>query len=43
MGQSSKTHIHQLGTDTRCNLENLPGAIDDRDGWRERERDHQVT
>ena len=27
-----------LCADTGCSLENLLGTIDDRDGWRERER-----
>ena len=32
-GQQARTCIHWLCADTRCSLENLPGAIDDRDGW----------
>ena len=35
-------HAHQLGADTGCILEDLPGAIDDRDGWRERESGNNV-
>ena len=31
------TYIHLLCTDTGCSLENLPGAMDDRNRWRERE------
>ena len=27
--------------DTRCKLEDLQGAMDDRDDWRERERESQ--
>ena len=30
--------IRQLCADTGCNLEDLPGAMDDRDGWRKRVR-----
>ena len=29
----------QLRTDTGCSLEDQPKAMDDRDGWRERERE----
>ena len=29
--------IDQLCADTRCSLEDLPGMIDDWDGWQERE------
>ena len=35
-GRSARTYIQQLCTDTGCSLEDLPGAMDDRDGWRER-------
>ena len=34
--QPAKTNIHQLGADIGCHLENLPGVVDDRDGWQER-------
>ena len=33
------TYIHQLYADTGCSLEDLPGAMDDRDGWQERVRE----
>ena len=33
VGQPAKTYIYQLCKDTRCCLEHLPGAKDDRDGW----------
>ena len=36
VGQPARTYLHQFCVDTGCNLE-LPGAMDDRDGWRERE------
>ena len=32
----SQHYLHQLCTDTRCHPENLSGAINDRDEWRER-------
>ena len=35
VGRSARTYIHQLCVDTGCNLEDLPGAVDDRDRWRE--------
>ena len=31
-----RTYIQLLCTDTRCNPEDLPKAMDDREGWRER-------
>ena len=33
VGQPAKTYLHQLCADTGCSLEDLPGAMDDRDGW----------
>ena len=38
-GRPGRTYIQQLCTNTGYNLEDLPGAMDDRDGWRERVRD----
>ena len=35
----ARTYIQQVCADTGCSLENLPGAMDDRDGWRERVRE----
>ena len=32
----ARTYIQQLCADTRCSLENIPGAINDREGQRER-------
>ena len=32
----ARTYIQQLSADTGCSLEDLPGAMDDREGWRER-------
>ena len=39
VGRPARTYIQQLCGDTGCSLENLPGAMDDRDGWRERVRE----
>ena len=41
MGESNRKYLHLLRTDTRFNLKDLPGAIDDRDVWRERERERE--
>ena len=38
-GWTAQTYIQQLCTDMRCSPEDLPGAMDDREGWRERVRD----
>ena len=38
VGRPAITNLHQLCVDTGCSLEDLPAAMDDRDGWRERER-----
>ena len=32
VGWPARVYLHQLCTDTGCNLEYLPGAMDDRDG-----------
>ena len=32
----------KLFADTRCSLEDLPGVMDDKDGWSERERGKSV-
>ena len=32
-GHPARTYIQQLCADTRCSPEDLPGAIDDREGW----------
>ena len=39
VGRPARTYIQQLCADTGCGLEDLPGAMDDRDGWRKRIRD----
>ena len=38
-GRPARTYIQQLCADKVCSLEDLPGAMDDRDGWQERVRD----
>ena len=38
-GQPAQTYIQQLCEDTRCNPEDLPKAMNDREKWRERVRD----
>ena len=35
----AKTYIQQLCADTECGIKDPPGAMDDRDGWRERVRE----
>ena len=35
----ARTYIQYLCADTGCNPENLPEAMDDREGWQERVRD----
>ena len=34
--RTARTYIQQLCADTECSLKERPGAMDDRDGWRER-------
>ena len=38
-GRPARTYIQRLCTDTVYSLEDLPRAMDDRDGWRERVRE----
>ena len=38
-GRPARTNVQQLCADTRCSLEDLPEAMDDSEGWRERVRD----
>ena len=38
-GRPSRTYIQQLCADIGCSFEDLPGAIDDKDGWWERVRE----
>ena len=37
-GRPARTYTQQLCADTGCSLEDLPGAMDDRNRWRERVR-----
>ena len=39
VGWPARIYIQQLCSDTGCDLEDLPGAMDDRDGWQERARE----
>ena len=34
--QPARTYQQQLCVSTGCSLEDLPGAMDDRNGWKER-------
>ena len=38
-GWPARTYIQQLCANTECRLEDLPGAMDNRDGWWERVRE----
>ena len=38
VGRPTRTYIPHLCADTGCSLEDISGAMDDRDGWRERVR-----
>ena len=38
-GRPARTYIQPLFADTGCSLEDLPEAIDDREGWRKRVKD----
>ena len=38
-GRPARTYIQQLSVDTGCSPVDLPEAIDEREGWRERVRD----
>ena len=39
-GRPARTYIQQLCPDTGCSLEDLPGTMNDRDGWQERVREY---
>ena len=39
VGRPARTYIQQLCADTGCSLEDLPGAMDDREGWWEKVRE----
>ena len=42
-GGPARTYIQQLCEDTGCCPEDLPGAMNDREKWRERVRDTRAT
>ena len=39
IGRPARTYIQHHCTDSGCSLEDLPGAMEDRDGWREEVRE----
>ena len=41
-GRPARTYIQQLSEDTGCSPEDLPEAMNDREGWRESVRDIRV-
>ena len=41
VGQLARTYQHQLCVNMRCNFEDLPGAMANRDRWREWERERE--
>ena len=43
VGRPARTNIQQLCADTGCSLEDLPGAMDDGDGWQEKFRVTRVN
>ena len=43
IGRPARTYIHQLCENTGCSLEDLPEAMNDREKWRERERDIRAS
>ena len=43
VGWPARTYIQQLRADRVCRLENLLGAIDDRDGWQVRVREIRAS
>ena len=40
-GRPARTYLQQPCADTGCSLKDLPGAMDDSDGWGEREREKE--
>ena len=40
---TKQEHLHQLCAGTGCNLEDLPGVMDNRDRWRERIREIRAS
>ena len=42
-GRPARTYIQQLCEDTGCRPEDLPEAMNDREGWRERVRDIRAS
>ena len=42
-GRPARTYKQHLCADTGCSLEDLPGAMDDRDRWRKRVRESRAS
>ena len=42
VGLLAKTYIYQLCAETGCNLHDLPGVMDDKDGWQKRESKNSI-
>ena len=42
VGRAAGTYLQRLYADTGCNLEDLPGAMEDRNAERERERVREI-
>ena len=38
-GRPGRNYLQKICADTGCSFEDLPGVMDDRDGWRERVRE----
>ena len=38
-GCPARTYIQQVCANTECSLDDLPGVVDDREGWQERVRE----
>ena len=43
IGRPARTNQQQLCVDTGCSLEDLPGAMDVKDGWQERVREIRAS
>ena len=43
VGRLDRTYLQQPCADTGCSLEDLSGAMDDRDGWRKRVREIRAS
>ena len=41
VSRPAKTYLHKICVDMGCSLEELLGEMDDREGWKERERERE--